>query len=80
MRQPPRFESNKFPSFVCKLKKAIYGLKQAPRAWYSRLSTKLVDLGFVPAKSDASLFIYRKGSVEIYMLMTLLLLVPLKML
>jgi len=68
MRQPPRFESNKFPSFVCKLKKAIYGLKQAPRAWYSRLSTKLVDLGFVPAKSDASLFIYRKGSVEIYML------------
>ena len=68
MKQPPGFENKKCPSFVCKLKKAIYGLKQAPRAWYSRLSSKLLDLGFVMSKSDTSLFIYRKGSVEIYML------------
>ena len=46
MRQPPGFENTKSPSFVCKLDKAIYGLKQAPRAWYSRLSSKLIDLGF----------------------------------
>jgi len=37
---------------VCKLDKAIYGLKQAPRAWYSRLSEKLVKLGFQASKSD----------------------------
>jgi len=69
MKQPPGFENPRYPSFVCKLKKAIYGLKQAPRAWYSRLSSKLISLGFVSSKSDTSLFIYRKGSVEIYMLM-----------
>ena len=56
MKQPPGFEKD--PRMVCKLDKAIYGLKQAPRAWYSRLSSKLLDLGFVTSKSDTSLFIF----------------------
>ena len=68
MRQPPGFENAKMPNFVCKLDKAIYGLKQAPRAWYSRLSSKLINLGFKASKSDASLFIYIKGHVTMYML------------
>jgi histone deacetylase 1/2 len=68
MRQPPGFESNSHPGFVCKLDKAIYGLKQAPRAWYSRLSSKLVDLGFKASKSDMSLFIYSRGNIVIFML------------
>jgi hypothetical protein len=50
------------------LDKAIYGLKQAPRAWYSRLSSKLQALGFTPSQADISLFIYRKGSITIYLL------------
>jgi len=66
MRQPPGFE--KSPDLVCKLDKAIYGLKQAPRAWYSRLSEKLIKLGFVTSKSDTSLFIYRRQQVTIFML------------
>jgi histone deacetylase 1/2 len=53
---------------VRKLDKALYGLKQAPRAWYSRLSSKLLDLGFVSSKSDTSLFIYNKSGIIIYML------------
>ncbi|WVZ94142.1 hypothetical protein U9M48_040074 [Paspalum notatum var. saurae] len=32
VRQPPGFESARFPDRVCKLRKALYGLKQAPRA------------------------------------------------
>jgi len=68
MKQPPGFESSDAPNYVCKLDKAIYGLKQAPRAWYSRLSTKLISLGFVFSKSDTSLFIYNKGGITIYML------------
>ena len=66
MRQTPGFESQSSPDFVCKLDKAIYGLKQAPRAWYSRLSSKLIDLGFRSSKSDTSLFIYSKGDVTIF--------------
>jgi hypothetical protein len=37
MKQPPGFESEKYPHRVYKLRKALYGLKQAPRAWYCRL-------------------------------------------
>jgi hypothetical protein len=37
VRQPPGFESQKYPHWVYKLKEALYGLKQAPRAWYGRL-------------------------------------------
>jgi hypothetical protein len=68
MRQPPGFENPKAPNFVCKLDKALYGLKQAPRAWYSRLSSKLHSLGFVPSKADTSLFLYQKANVTIFML------------
>ncbi|WVZ63540.1 hypothetical protein U9M48_013164, partial [Paspalum notatum var. saurae] len=32
VRQPPGFESARFPDWVYKLRKALYGLKQAPRA------------------------------------------------
>ena len=60
MKQPPGFERKSNPSFVCKLYKALYGLKQAPRAWYSCISHKMQSLGFVPSKSDTSLFIYNK--------------------
>ncbi|KAK1573098.1 hypothetical protein QYE76_008309 [Lolium multiflorum] len=68
MRQPPGYEDMGKTNYVCKLDKALYGLKQAPRAWYSRLSSKLVSLGFLSSKSDTSLFIYRKSGVTIFML------------
>jgi hypothetical protein len=68
MNQLRGYEDPKFPNHVCRLDKAIYGLKQAPRAWYSRLSTKLVQLGFAASKGDTSLFIYQKGGVSIFLL------------
>ena len=68
MRQPPGFENEVAPHLVCKLDKAIYGLKQAPRAWYSKLSSKLIELGFQASKSDTSLFIYSKQGVTLFML------------
>ena len=68
MKQPPGFESKSNPSFVCKLDNALYGLKQAPRAWFSRLSHKMQSLGFVPSKSDTSLFIYNKLNTCIFVL------------
>lgn len=53
---------------MCKLVKALYGLKQAPRAWYSRLNSKLQELGFMPLKADTSLCIYNHQGNTIFML------------
>jgi hypothetical protein len=58
MKQPPGYEDQSHPNYVCKLDKALYELKQAPRAWYSRLSKKLIELGFNSSKADTSLFFY----------------------
>jgi hypothetical protein len=68
MRQPPGYIDKTRPTFVCKLDKALYGLKQAPRAWYARLSTKLISLGFVPSKADTSLFYFNKHGVMVSVL------------
>jgi hypothetical protein len=37
-------------------------LKQAPRAWHHRFASHLTSIGFVEAKSDTSVFIYRHGT------------------
>ena len=58
-----------YPDHVCRLNKSLYGLKQTPRACYSRFATYLLSLGFVEAKSDTSLFIYRRGSDTVYLLL-----------
>lgn len=57
MKQPPGSEEKHRPYNVCKLDKALYGLRQAPRGWYSRLSSKLQELGFKPSQADTSLYI-----------------------
>jgi histone deacetylase 1/2 len=68
MKQPPGFEDSSRPEYICKLDKSLYGLKQAPRAWFSRLSTKLLALGFSASKADISLFLFNKGGIKIYFL------------
>jgi len=68
MHQPPGFEDPEKPNFVCKLDKALYGLKQAPRAWYSRLSDKLIQLGFQASKADTSLFYFSNGGITMFIL------------
>eukprot|EP00253_Pinus_taeda_P003531 PITA_03531 len=39
-----------------KLKKALYGLKQAPRAWYERIDSYLMKLGFTRSEADPNLY------------------------
>ena len=56
VRQPPGFESSKFPNHVFKLQKALYGLKQAPRAWYERLKSFLLSKGFKMGSVDKTFF------------------------
>jgi hypothetical protein len=54
---------------VCRLNKFLYGLKQASRAWYHCFASYLVSLGFMEAKSDTSLFVYRRGVDTAYLLL-----------
>jgi hypothetical protein len=67
--QSTGFADPAHPDLVCRLRKSLYGLKQAPRAWYSRFATYLTTLGFIEAKSDTSLFIFRRGSDTVYLLL-----------
>ncbi|WVZ71161.1 hypothetical protein U9M48_019780 [Paspalum notatum var. saurae] len=61
VRQPPGFESARFPDRVYKLRKALYGPKQAPRAWYARLKSFLLKSGFVMGSVDKTLFLLSRG-------------------
>jgi hypothetical protein len=68
MEQPSGYEDATKLGYVCKLDKVLYGLKQATRAWYSRLSDKLISLGFHASKADASFFFCSKGDINIFVL------------
>ena len=63
MEQPPGFVNPDTPNHVCLLKKSLYGLKQALRAWFDRLSTFLLHLGFFCSTADSSLFILKTSSI-----------------
>jgi hypothetical protein len=67
--QPTGFADPAHPDLVCRLHKCLYGLKQAPRAWCSRFATYMLSLGFVEAKVDTSLFIFRRGTDTVYPLL-----------
>jgi hypothetical protein len=67
--QPTGFTDPAHSDLVCRLRKSLYGLKQAPRAWYSRFATYLTILGFIEAKSDTSMFIFRRDLYTVYLLL-----------
>lgn len=49
---------------VFKLHRAVYGLRQAPKAWHDKLSKCLTGLGFKPATSDQSLYVFESAEGE----------------
>jgi hypothetical protein len=51
------------------LRKSLYGFKQASRAWYNQFASYLTTLGFIEAKSDTPLVIFRHGSGTVYLLL-----------
>jgi hypothetical protein len=71
VRQPPGFESPKYPDRVYKLSKALFVLKQASQAWYASLKTFLLEHEYVMGSVDKTLFTLNHGTdfllVQIYM-------------
>jgi hypothetical protein len=55
------FEDPHHPQHVCKLNQALYKLKQALRAWFDRLNSFLLNLGFFSSTTDLSLFIHHSS-------------------
>lgn len=58
MQQPLGMEDPQYPTFVCKLQRALYRLKQAPRALFDRFSTFILKYGFFYCITNPSLFIF----------------------
>jgi hypothetical protein len=56
IEQPEGFEVHSRASHVCRLRRALYGLKQAPRAWYSRIDSYLLGMGFPKSEADSNLY------------------------
>ena len=56
MEQLEGLEVKERKTHVCRLKKMLYGLKQAPRAWYERINSYLMMLGFTRSEADKNLY------------------------
>jgi hypothetical protein len=56
IEQPQGFEVHSRDTHFCKLKKDLYGLNQAPRAWYARIDSYLMRLGFSKSHEDPNLY------------------------
>ena len=56
VEQPLGLEVQDWDTHVCRLKKALYGFKEAPRAWYERIDSYLMKLGFTRSNVDLNLY------------------------
>ena len=61
MEQPPGYVQNN-SSLVCHLKKFLYGLKQAPSAWYAKMDSFLLDIGFSRCHSNPNVYTKKVGN------------------
>jgi hypothetical protein len=56
IEQPQGYDVHPRDTHVFRLKKALYRLKQAPRAWYARIDSYLIRLGFSKIHADPNLY------------------------
>ena len=69
LEQPQGFEIHERESHVCRLRRALHGLKQAPRAWYSRIDSYLLSIGFRKSEADPNLYFIVVGSDPLILLL-----------
>jgi hypothetical protein len=61
IEQPQGFKVLGRKSHVCLLKKALYGLKKAPRAWYLRIDSYLLQMGFEKSEANPNFYYIIRG-------------------
>ena len=54
---------------MCRMKKALHGLKQAPQAWYSRIDSYLLSMGFQKSEADPNLYFIMVGDDPLILLL-----------
>jgi hypothetical protein len=69
IEKPQGFEVSERESHVCLLRKALYGLKQAPRAWYSRIDTYLLQMGFEKNDVDPNFYYIIRGEDKLILIL-----------
>ena len=69
MEQPHGFDIHGRESRVCRMKKSLYGLKQAPRAWYSKIDSYLLSMGFQKSEADLNLYFIMVGDDPLILLL-----------
>eukprot|EP00903_Cladosiphon_okamuranus_P015234 g14080.t1 len=69
VEQPPGFEvtDEEGRKLVNKVNKSLYGLAQSPGNWFRTIDPVLVEIGFVPLKSDPCVYLYDHNGVQIYL-------------
>jgi hypothetical protein len=55
MEQPPGFLI--YSNLVCRFKKLLYGLKKSPQAWYAKINSFFLQLGFKFFESDHNMYV-----------------------
>jgi hypothetical protein len=69
IEHPQGFEVSERESHMCLLRKALYGLKQAPKAWYSRIDTYLLQMGFKKTDVDPNLYYIIRGDETLILIL-----------
>jgi hypothetical protein len=65
MEQPPGFEDNVHPDYVCEVQRSLYSSKQAPRQWNLELHNALVKLGLSYSAYNPTLYFQLKDNKPI---------------
>jgi hypothetical protein len=61
VEQPPGFVLKGHEGKVLHLIKVLYGLRQAPRAWYAKIDSSLLGLGFQRSNSEHTVYLRGDG-------------------
>ena len=68
VEQPIGFEKPGTEGKVLRLWKALYVLKQAPRAWYNKLDSYLISLGFSRSWNEVTLYVKKEENETLIIL------------